>query len=445
MGLFKDIATPLVARNVPVIPLRPKTKIAFLNNWQDIASTDLARVEKWDDEYSDANAACVAFSKPDGIWFLEIDRPGFAQIIEEQTGQKIPDTFMVRSSPGRGHFYFRQTPASIRMGNLQGKDENGKETWSARVDNRYVVAPGSYHPTSGKKYETLRDIPIISAPDWLVQWCIEHRGSDVITTGNAELDDTTPIAEGSRNSALASILGRARQVLSMDREQLLAFGLSVNQKRCHPPMSEVEVRTIANSIGRYPVTIAPAVVMGGVSLGQPAPAEPQEQQERAVVKAIPYPVFPDSKWLFGGCSIYEGFVKPICDANPSRRAEFMMLPALTILLNYIGTKVRIEYKGLIPSIYLVLVARKGRLFKSSSIQDAIEYLQYAGIVNYANQGTRNAEGKSLVWTAGSPEGLGMEMSRTNCKNSILFYDELATLSKKASIEGSNLGSSLATM
>src|ERR1700676_5019052 len=96
-------------------------------------------------------------------------------------------------------------------------------------------------------------------------------------------------------------------------------------------------------------------------------------------------------------------------------------------------------------MYLVLIARKGRLFKSSSIQDAIEYLHQAGIVDYAHSGTRNAEGKSLVFTAGSPEGLGIEMSRTNCRNSILFYDELATLSKKASIEGSNLGQAISTM
>lgn len=444
MGLFKEIAEPLVNRGVPVIPLRPKTKIAFLNNWQDIASTDLAKVEKWDEEYSDANGACVAFAKQDGIWFLEIDKQGFAQTIEQQTQQKLPDTFMVRSSPGRGHFYFKQTPASIAMGNLQGKDENGKEAWSARVDNRYVVAPGSYHPTSGKKYETLRDLPIIPAPQWLVEWCIAHSGTSVVT-GHSEIDDTTPIAEGSRNSALASILGKARQVLSIDKEELLALGLSINKKRCTPPLPESEVQAIANSIGKYAVTVASPVIIGGAPAGQPSVATVLPAPERAVVKAIPYPTFPDARWLFGGCSIYEGFAKPICAANPSRRPEFMMLPALAVLLNYVGTKVHIEYKGLIPSIYLVLVARKGRLFKSSSIQDAIEYMKYAGIVDYAHQGTRNAEGKSLVWSAGSPEGLGLEMARTVCHNSILFYDELATLSKKASIEGSSLGQALSTM
>ena len=233
------------------------------------------------------------------------------------------------------------------------------------------------------------------------------------------------------------------------------MGLRLNEERCDPPLSEQEIRTIAGSISKYSITEIPKVLIGGVPVGQlpsTAAAQAHQQQqiqqlleERPEIKAIPYPVFPDPKWIFKDCSIFDGFVRPVCEANPSRRAEFMMLPALAILLNYLGTKVRIEFKGLIPSIYLVLVARKGRLFKSSSIQDAIEYLFNVGIVDYASQGTRNAEGKSLVWTAGSPEGLGMEMARTNCHSPILFYDELATLSKKTSIEGSSLGQALSTM
>ncbi len=439
MGLFKSIAEPLVARGVPVIPLRPKTKIAFLNNWQEIASTDPIKVGSWDEEYSDANGACVAFAKPDGIWFLEIDKQGFVQTIEEQTQQKIPDTFMVRSSPGRGHFYFKQTPASIAMGNLQGKDENGKEAWSARVDNRYVVAPGSYHPTSGKKYETLRDLPIIPAPEWLVQWCMSHRGSDIVSTGNLELDDTTPIPSGSRNSALASILGKARQVLSMDKEQLLQFGLSVNQKRCQPPMSEQEVKTIANSIGKYAVTVAPPVILGGTPLAQNTP---QEAPERELAKSVAYPVFP--RWVMKGTSVYDGLIAPICEKN-SRYPEFMFMPAVALMLNYLALKVRVEYKNVIPSFYMVLIGQKGRVIKSSSVADVIQYLHFAGLVDDASPSIRNAEGKSLVFTPSSAEGLGVEMTRTNCKNAVAYYDELSLLTAKAGIEGSSLLPQLLTM
>lgn len=458
MGLFKDIAEPLVSRGVPVIPLRPKTKIAFMTNWPDEATIDPVKIAQWDMEYVDANGACVARAKPDGVWFLELDRQGVLEKIQQDTGQKIPDTFMVRSSPGRGHFYWKQTPASIQMGNVQESDANG-ELWSARSDDRYVVAPGSFHPTTGKRYETLRDVDIIPAPDWLVQWCIQNDKTE--KTGHAELDDETPIAEGSRNSSLASILGKARQVLGMDREQLYQYGLSVNKKRCRPPISDSEIHTIANSIGGYAVADNSPIVplIGGVPAGTglvsrfgqcirpqgsgPTPTySPQAPVEIPFIKPVAYPVFP--RWIMKGTSLFEGLIGPVCEKN-SRYPEFMFMPAVTLMLNYLALKVRIQDKKIIPSLFMVSIGRKGRVIKSSSVEDAIEYLHIAGIVAHASGGTKNAEGKALIWTVGSPEGLGLEMTRVNCKNAVLFYDELSTLTNKASIESSALASNLLTM
>lgn len=114
------------------------------------------------------------------------------------------------------------------------------------------------------------------------------------------------------------------------------------------------------------------------------------------------------------------------------------MSGIVTILNYVGTKVRIEYKKIVPSFYMVMIGRRGRVFKSSSFRDAIEYLSHAGIVADGGPQVRNAEGKSMVFTAGSPEGLGIEMSRTNCKNSILYYDELSLLTSKAGIDGSSM-------
>jgi hypothetical protein len=225
--------------------------------------------------------------------------------------------------------------------------------------------------------------------------------------------------------------------------ELLTVGLQINEEHCVPPLPDSEVRTIAESVSKYPVKEAGMILFDA---GTPAPttAAPAEI-DLPEFKPVPYPKFPDPKWLFKGCSIYEGLVKPVCDQNPSRAPEFMMLPAMTLLLNYVAKKVQIVDKQLIPSIYMVSIARKGRIFKSASVQDAIEYLKIAGIVDYAHGGTRNAEGKSLVWSAGSPEGLGLEVSRTACHNFTLFYDELGTLSKKAAIDASALGVGLCTL
>jgi hypothetical protein len=127
----------------------------------------------------------------------------------------------------------------------------------------------------------------------------------------------------------------------------------------------------------------------------------------------------------------------------------MWLPAMAALLNYVGPKIKIKeplgerpFRG---SIYMVLIGRKGKTNKSSSVNDALAYFNYCGCLTYSSRDMKNAEGRTLVWTAGSPEGLGIDMQKTNCRNSILFYDELSQLVSKVSIDSSQLTSSLLTM
>jgi hypothetical protein len=445
LSAFEHRALPLIARSVPVIPLRPQTKIAFVPAWQNAATLSAAKVREWAQQDPDCNVGAVAKAQQGGVFFLEIDRPNFHQVIQEQTGQKLPTTFAVssRKGEGRGHFYLRHTPASIALGSAKdvysGKDENGKEAWSARLHNAYCVGPLSIHPDTGKPYEVLVDAPIADAPDWLVQWIQSQ--AEIKKTGHAELDSEEPIVEGSRNDTLASLGGRARQVLKMDKEELFQYLLSQNQKRCNPPLPESEVRTIANSIGRYDVKPSgpETVILGGKTHleTQAAPV----QIEVPKLNKVPYPVFPS--WVMKGTSIYDHFVEPVCAKN-SRIPYFMFLPAAALMMNYLALKVSVQDKRLIPSIFMVLIGEKGRAIKSSSVEDAIEYMEAAGVLK-SGQGVRNAEGKTLIWTAGSGEGLGLEMARTNCKNTTLFYDELSTLTSKSGIDSSTLRSHILTL
>ena len=109
----------------------------------------------------------------------------------------------------------------------------------------------------------------------------------------------------------------------------------------------------------------------------------------------------------------------------------MWVPAAALMLNYLGTKVGVELAGWsMPSLYSVLIGQKGRANKSSSIKDAMKYLEFAGMLQMYSKSTKAAEGRTLVWEAGSPEGLGTDMQRTNCKNAVLFYDELSALVKE---------------
>ena len=84
-----------------------------------------------------------------------------------------------------------------------------------------------------------------------------------------------------------------------------------------------------------------------------------------------YPKFP--RHIMFGTSIYEGFVKPYCEVN-ARVDYFMWAPAAAMMMNYLGGKVSVPYKGWKPSFYIVLIGRRSATKKSSSIKDGMATL-----------------------------------------------------------------------
>jgi hypothetical protein len=143
---FRDIAVPMIARGIPVIPLRTRSKQAFLKNWQDLATIDAEQIEGW--HKKDPHYNCGAVAKLDGFWFLDCDDPNLPNLIETETGQKVPSTLTVQSSKGL-HFYFRHNEFSKSLGqNIQLNDGQGKVLADVKINNGYVVSPGSIHPTS---------------------------------------------------------------------------------------------------------------------------------------------------------------------------------------------------------------------------------------------------------------------------------------------------------
>src|SRR5580692_7356308 len=98
---FERAARVLIERGVPVIPLRPATKVAFHQNWPELASTDPKQISEWGEQYPEANVACVAKAMLGGVWFFEVDAPNFHLAIQNETGKRLPTTFTVKSSEKR--------------------------------------------------------------------------------------------------------------------------------------------------------------------------------------------------------------------------------------------------------------------------------------------------------------------------------------------------------
>jgi hypothetical protein len=441
---FLERALYTASKGVPVIRLGPKSKAAVDSGWPELATTDFRTLQQWNLESSEANCAAVAQARLGGYWMFEVDSSEALDRLEKETGQTLPNTYRVRSRPGRGHYYWKQTAASIAMGNLsQTFVKNGD--WSARVDGQYVVAAYSIHPHSQKEYTPLSDDPIIEAPDWLVAWCISQKISapKIVEQPEVKRDAAGLVPHGSIHGYMLHEAGKLR-AKGLGVEAIDVALMELVHKNCVPPIDDSLVHQMARSICNFPegqstdliLTQAPAVT----TVLQP------ESVELPQFDDLIYPKFPS--YVMEGTSLYNNFVKPVCDVN-SRIPYFMWLPAMIILLNYIGPKIKIAapvaprpFRG---SVYSIFIGKKGRSLKSSSVEDAFQYFEYIGIKQNAGRDMKNAEGRSVVWTAGSPEGLGIDMQKTNCKNAILYYDELQQLTAKAGIDCSAMTSALLLM
>jgi hypothetical protein len=276
---FELRAIPMIERGIPVIPLAPRTKIAFQTNWTALATTDPGKVAEIGTEFPDANAACVAQAVIGGKWFFEVDNPEVLGMIEETV--KIPETFTVSSSPGKAHFYFDQTNASIEMGNLQGKDIDGKESWSARVDNRYVVAAGSIHPTTGKAYTITNHAPLVPAPLWLVDWLKDNAFNSSKNSPEGARVNASPdgpaIPRGSHDNELfrsACLLRNA----GMGYEQIRDNLIMICEQRCVDHGSDYVDMCEKKAVQacKYPVGKASPIPVMGSSAGTGASPKAEE-------------------------------------------------------------------------------------------------------------------------------------------------------------------------
>jgi hypothetical protein len=177
MATFLGIATPLIERGIPVIPVAPLEKSGVLKDQFAYATTDLLQIEQWNAENPAFNVGVVA--KPDGIVVLDCDVVGLIARIERETGHQFPPTLMVKSA-GKGcdHLYFRQTDISRSLGN-----QKRAGLFDLQSVDKYVVGPGS-RLANGNTYEITKDAPVADFPEWLEIWILcnadlvkKHSGS----------------------------------------------------------------------------------------------------------------------------------------------------------------------------------------------------------------------------------------------------------------------------
>ena len=198
---FVAIATPLIRAGRRITPVHPMTKLGAMKHWNKHQMTSLIELKKLAKYFSHYNVGCVGISgyRTDNTGedvgndcFLDIDAEGELERIERETGQTMPKTYTVCSRPDsaryKRHFYFRQTPYSIRRfgknpTNIQIKDLtrfDEKGNHPVLYDMRgiggaaFVVAAGSVR-ADGQVYTVVDDSSIADLPPWLVDWLIADK------------------------------------------------------------------------------------------------------------------------------------------------------------------------------------------------------------------------------------------------------------------------------
>jgi hypothetical protein len=192
---FKDLAAPYIAMGFPVFPLQPRSKVPpeWMLKFPDLASTDPKQIDEWDAKLPDANLALLAKADKVGdVCFLEFDIPKGMNAACAEMGQEFPMTRVHISGRKFGHLIFTHTERSLTIGNRNANLAGGKEWFSFRANNRYVLGPGSIHDTTGNLYGIAngRDIMPIPMPDWVCSWIEKYTVSEKKMMG-----DLPPVSE----------------------------------------------------------------------------------------------------------------------------------------------------------------------------------------------------------------------------------------------------------
>jgi Bifunctional DNA primase/polymerase, N-terminal len=189
---FIDIATPLASLGIRVFPLQPGLKVPPAGmDFLDKATTDPNQLSAWNRDNSNYNVAILA---DDNFCFLEFDVVNGMKDAAAEMGHSVPMTRIQKSGGGYGHFIFRHSDRSRKLGNrsvnlrcacICDKQQNlacrcglgglhhHHEWFSYRAMNKYLVGAGSRHPDGGY-YKHVVDADPIPMPEWVCDFVEKH-------------------------------------------------------------------------------------------------------------------------------------------------------------------------------------------------------------------------------------------------------------------------------
>lgn len=225
MPLFSDVAPGYWAKNIPVIPLRPCSKIPAPNRWQSYAAEmpDADTQAAWLLGYPDGNVG-LALGPQSGMLALDLDSvdPMVIKVLQEM----MPYSPWKRVGKKGAVYMFKYNgERTTRI-----KHEDGSTVIEILSRGTQVVLPPSIHPDTQMPYEANCDL--LSVVDKLtplprdfevqLRAALVANGVKLTTRGSMRVTDWVP--SGGRDSALTAMAGLlARSVIRKENTLLEAL------------------------------------------------------------------------------------------------------------------------------------------------------------------------------------------------------------------------------
>lgn len=254
MNLYKYL-NHLTDEGFRVLPIKPNGKEAILKDWKNQASRNPNVIKEWF-EKTQYNAGLLT-GQANGIIVIDIDpkNDGFRSFeeLEKELGPiKTQSNYIVQTGSSGWHIYF-SIPSDLvipqRIGIRPGID--------IKSDGGYVLSAYSKHP-NGNLYlpfiehedTNLYKDQLTALPDKLLKFLMKPKDKNMMNVEMSPPIRGINIIQGNRNHTLFKIGSAIRNNL-MSPEAIKLALQSENKFRCSPPMDEIEVNSIAESVLKY--------------------------------------------------------------------------------------------------------------------------------------------------------------------------------------------------
>lgn len=214
-----------------VHPVKARSKIAVLKDWQYKATSDLAQIKAWSRQYRGCNWGAVA-GPESGFFAVDVGDPAAMQKLEDEHGP-IPEGLCVVTSRGYALVY-RWPDADVRPGTnrpCKGIDIRGRDS--------YIVIPPSVHPNGHAYHYSDDSLPIPECPAWLMA-LILNRAQESAQERQSAPAAGAVVGKGQRTKILSRMIGKLHSD-GVPADSIEAAALALNAT-FNPPLPDEKIR-----------------------------------------------------------------------------------------------------------------------------------------------------------------------------------------------------------